>query len=74
MKGAHEKPNGTPLNSGNRRRFLGLWPRHSLGGAAQMTFNVISVAETLTRPVRTIEARDRHEALSSRSACIPTQQ
>ena len=39
-----------------------------------MTFNVISVAETLTRPVRTIEARDRHEALSSRSACIPTQQ
>ena len=29
-----------------------------------MTFTVISVAGKLTRPVRTIEAKDRHEALA----------
>lgn len=36
-----------------------------------MTLTVISVAGKLTRPVRTIEAKDRHEALAIAQRLYP---
>ena len=36
-----------------------------------MTFTIISVAGKLTRPVRTIEAKDRHEALAIAQHLFP---
>ena len=36
-----------------------------------MTFTIISVAGRLTRPVRTIEAKDRHEALAIAQSLYP---
>ena len=36
-----------------------------------MTFTVISVAGKLTRPVRTIEAKDRQEALAIAQRLYP---
>ena len=69
--GPQEKPNGTPLNRCNRRWLLGLWPSHSLGGAAVMVFTVHRVTGKITRSVRAIKAKDRHEALAIAQRLCP---
>ena len=52
-------------------RFQGV--EHTVKGSKcrAMTFTIISVAGELTRPVRTIEAKDRHEALAIAQSLYP---